>query len=99
MKSIIYSVLDRWPGRTCRLFYGFRSAPDAFYLQVYQRLAKEYPNFRFIAAAGLIHETVERELAAGPRRQAFLCGPPEMVESVAAVLRRKGVEDIYSDAF
>ena len=30
MKSIVYSVLDRWPGRVCRLFYGCRRAEDVF---------------------------------------------------------------------
>jgi Na+-transporting NADH:ubiquinone oxidoreductase subunit F len=113
MKSIIYSVLDRWPDRSCRLFYGCSSAVDAFHVQLYSRLAQQYPNFRFVCAlsdspgdaarlkaqTGYVHQSVERDLDAGRRRQVYLCGPPEMLEKVTEVLRRKGTEEIFFDRF
>ena len=111
MKSIVYSVLDRWPDRTCRLFYGIRTAEDAVQLPIYRRLAERFPNFHFVCAisdsledsrrlkaeTGFIHRTVDRLMDAGTRRQAFVCGPQEMIEAVAVVLAEKGVRDIYFD--
>ncbi|MHC4158853.1 MAG: hypothetical protein ACYSSO_07210 [Planctomycetota bacterium] len=45
--------------------------------------------------------SVDKCLEAGVRRQAFLCGPPPMVEAVIRVLEEKGVrsENIYYDEF
>jgi len=111
MKSIVYSVLDRWPGRTCWLFYGFRTASDAIQFPVYQQLAARFPNFRFVCAvsdspedarrlqaeSGPVHQAVDRRLDADARRQAFVCGPEEMLDAVAKVLAKKGVTDVYFD--
>lgn len=112
MKSIIYSVLDRFPGRTCWLFCGFRDAAHAFHLPLYQRLAQQFPQLRFLCAlsasdadarrlhleTGPIHEILDRQLQPGKSRQAYVCGPPEMLAAVTKVLKAKGVNNICSDS-
>jgi len=44
---------------------------------------------------------VDRFLQAGRKRQAFLCGPPVMIEAVQRVLEDKGLapEDVFFDDF
>jgi NAD(P)H-flavin reductase len=50
---------------------------------------------------GFIHLSVDKYLEAGLRHQAFLCGPPMMIEAVTRVLQEKGIpsEDIFYDEF
>ena len=115
MKNIIYTLYDRWPDRTCWLFFGCRTTKDIFYLERMQRLAQERPNFRVVYAlsdelgedekwdgeTGFIHLSVDKYLESNVPRQAFLCGPPLMIEAVTRVLKAKGLadEDIFYDEF
>ncbi len=48
---------------------------------------------------GFIHLSVDKYLEPGVRRQAFLCGPPLMIEAVTRVLQEKGTDDIFYDEF
>ena len=50
---------------------------------------------------GFIHESVDRHLSSKGTRQAFLCGPPPMIEAVMKVLDAKGVsrDRIFYDEF
>ena len=113
--SIIYSLYQRWPDRSCYLFFGCRTTRDVFYLDQFQALAQEHPNFKVIYAlsdpldpdekwggdTGFIHLSVDKYLAPNPKRQAFLCGPPPMIEAVIEVLKTKGLGDgdIFYDKF
>ena len=115
MKNIIYTLYERWPERTCWLFFGCRTTEDVFYLEQFQELAKKHPNFHVIYALsdelkdgetwagekGFIHLSVDKYLEAGVPRQAFLCGPPLMIEAVTRVLSAKGLapEEIFYDEF
>ena len=115
MKNIIYTLYDRWPDRTCWLFFGCRTTKDVFYLEEYEELAKKHPNFHVVYAlsdplqpgeqwngeSGFIHLSCDKFLEPDVRRQAFLCGPPPMIEAVTKVLEAKGIapEDIFYDKF
>ena len=115
MKNIIYSVYDRWPDRTLWLFFGCRTTRDIFYLQEYQELARKHPNFHVVyalsdelgpdevwdGATGFIHLSADKMLQPDVARQAFLCGPPPMINAVTDVLLEKGLrpEDIFYDEF
>ena len=50
---------------------------------------------------GFIHLSVDKYLESGVARQAFLCGPPPMIEAVMCVLEDKGLteQDIFYDKF
>lgn len=115
MKNIIYTLYERWPDRTCWLFFGCRTTEDVFYLERFQELAARHANFHVIYAlsdelkdgeqwdgeTGFIHLAVDKHLETGVARQAFLCGPPLMIEAVTRVLIAKGLapEAIFYDEF
>ena len=115
MKNIIDTLYGRWPDRTCWLFFGCRTTDDVFYLERFQELATKHRNFHVIYAlsdelkdgeqwngeTGFIHLSVDKHLEAGVARQAFLCGPPLMIEAVTRVLLAKGLapEEIFYDEF
>lgn len=115
IKNIIHTLYERWPDRTCWLFFGCRTTRDVFYLDQFKQLAREHPNFRVVYAlsdeldpgeqwdgeTGFIHLAVDKHIEAGVKRQAFLCGPPLMIDAVTRVLEEKGLreEDIFYDKF
>lgn len=115
MKNIIFTIYNKWPDRSCWLFFGCRTTKDIFYLEQFEKLAKKHTNFHVVYAlsdkldknekwageTGFIHLAVDKKLEKGIRRQAFLCGPPPMIEAVTRVLEEKGVnaEDIFYDEF
>ncbi len=115
IRNIVHTLYDRWPDRTCWLFFGCRTTRDMFYLEQYEQLAQKHRNFHVIYAlsdrlgaeehwdgeTGFIHLSVDKYLDPGIKRQAFLCGPPPMIEAVMRVLEEKGLrpEDIFYDKF
>ncbi len=115
MKNIILSIYDQWPDRSCRLFFGCRTTADIFYLKEWQALAQKQPNFHVVYAlsdaleegetwdgdTGFIHLAVDKHLTETVARQAFLCGPPLMIDAVTKVLLEKGLpaEEIFYDKF
>jgi Na+-transporting NADH:ubiquinone oxidoreductase subunit F len=115
MRNIIYSLYDRWPDRSCRLFFGCRTTKDVLYLEEFKELARKHPNFHVVYAlsdplspdeqwdgeTGFIHLAVDKYLEAGRECQAFLCGPPPMIEAVTLVLEEKGLQpqDVFYDKF
>ena len=115
MRNIIYTLYDKWPDRVCWLFFGCRTTQDIFYLEQFEELAKKHPNLHVVYAlseklgedekwdgeTGFIHLSADKYLEPDVRRQAFLCGPPLMIEAVTRVLKEKGIspEDIFYDEF
>ncbi len=115
IRNIIYTLYNRWPDRSCRLFFGCRTTHDIFYLNQFKELAKKYSNFHVVYAlsdvsgrdeqwdgeTGFVHLAVDKYLEPGLRRQAFLCGPPPMIEAVTRVLGDKGIssDDVFYDEF
>ena len=113
IRNIIYTLYEKWPDRSCWLFFGCRTTRDVFYLEEFEELAKKYPNLHVVYAlsdklgkdekwdgeTGFIHLSVDKYLEPGVRRQAFLCGPPPMIEAVTRVIQEKGTDDIFYDEF
>ncbi|NOY08318.1 MAG: 2Fe-2S iron-sulfur cluster binding domain-containing protein [Spirochaetes bacterium] len=113
--SIIDSIYNRWPERTCYLFFGCRTTGDVFYLDRFKKMAEKYPNFKVCYAlsdplkededwdgdTGFIHLSVDKRLPKNLDLQTFLCGPPPMIEAVQEVLKNKGYnpEDAFYDKF
>ena len=114
ISNIIRSVYERWPERKCQLYFGCRSRRDVFYLEEFEKLAKEHPNLqvhyalsepleedKWTGDTGFIHLSAEKRLDMHSKKQAFLCGPPPMIDAVTEVLKEKGLEDhaIFYDKF
>ncbi|MHC4517959.1 MAG: FAD-binding oxidoreductase [Planctomycetota bacterium] len=115
MKNLILSILDTIPGKPVWLFFGCRGTADIFYLDMYEELAEKHPQFNVVYAlsdmkegeqwdgkTGFIHLSVDECLSDDLRpHQAFLCGPPLMIEAVTEVLLDKNMkpERIFYDKY
>ena len=114
IKSIIQSMFECNPDRKAWLFFGCRRPQDVFYLDDFDALKAQYPGLRIAYALselqpedqwdgdkGFIHLSVDKHLEPTGKRQAFLCGPPPMIEAVMEVLEDKEFEEeeIFYDKF
>jgi propane monooxygenase reductase component len=113
--SVLNDMAERGIQRKATYFYGARTRKDLFYLDRLQELEQRLPGFRFIPAlsmataedewdgeTGLITEVLERHLEDGQMNtQAYLCGPPPMIDAAIPVLVRKGISEdrIFYDKF
>lgn len=113
--NIVRSIYGLWPDRKCYLFFGCRTTRDIFYLDEFSALAEKHRNFKVFYAlsdplgpdekwdgdTGFIHLSVDKHLPPSGKQQAFLCGPPPMIEAVTEVLKIKGLKDenIFYDEF
>jgi len=113
--SLLNDMAERGIQRKATYYYGARTRKDLFYLDHLQRLAERLPGFRFVPAlslatpedewegeTGLITEVLDRGLKGGQTKtQAYLCGPPPMIDAAIPVLVRKGISEdrIFFDKF
>jgi len=95
-------------------YYGARTKTDLFHLDELEELGSRLPAFTFVPAlseaadgdewageSGLITDVVERLEEDLAEVDAYLCGPPPMVDAAIAMLEAKGVPEshIYFDKF
>ncbi len=114
IRSILRHVREAAPDLRAHLFFGARGMADLMYEEEFARMGEEMANLEvhyalsepaqspeWCGETGFIHESVERVLGSAGNRQAFLCGPPKMVEAAIAVLTGKGIprERIFYDEF
>lgn len=113
--SMLNHMAERGIQRKVTFYYGARTRKDLFYLDRLQQLAERLPGFRFVPAlseprpedkwegeTGFISDVIDRSLAPGQTElEAYLCGPPPMIDAAMAVLFRKGVSEggIFFDKF
>lgn len=113
--SLLNDMAERGIKRKATYFYGARTRKDLFYLEQLHQLEERLPGFRFIPAlsmasaddewegeTGLITEVLERNLEENQTHtQAYLCGPPPMIDAAIPVLVRKGISEdrIFFDKF
>jgi len=113
--SLLNDMAERGIKRKATYYYGARTRKDLFYLDRLKQLAERLPGFRFVPAlsmataednwdgeTGFITEVLDRDLKTGQRHtQAYLCGPPPMIDAAIPVLVRKGISEdrIFFDKF
>ncbi|MBA2517832.1 MAG: 2Fe-2S iron-sulfur cluster binding domain-containing protein [Solirubrobacterales bacterium] len=100
--------------RPATFYYGARGSADLFALEELERLTKALSGFEFVPAlsdddpgedwtgeSGLITDVVERRETDLADADAYVCGPPPMVEAAMDLLKAKGVPDsrIFYDKF
>jgi Na+-transporting NADH:ubiquinone oxidoreductase subunit F len=108
IRSILMHLAERNMPRKIMYFFGARSKKDLFFTEELFGLQKKLPNFRYIPAlsepkpqdnwkgeVGLITQIVERIVPESKEAEAYLCGPPPMIDAAITVLTRKGIEEIY----
>jgi propane monooxygenase reductase subunit len=108
--SLLRSMADRAITRPAVYYYGAREAQDLFHLDEVQALAGALPDFRFVPAlshadwegdTGLITDVVDRCEPDLAGVDAYLCGPPPMVDAATDLLLRRGTPEahIHFDKF
>ncbi|MDO8212473.1 2Fe-2S iron-sulfur cluster binding domain-containing protein [Conexibacter sp. CPCC 206217] len=111
--SLLRSMVEKNCERPAVYYYGARGEEDLFHLGELQELAAKLPDFRFVPALsnadtngwggekGLITDVVDRLEGDLADVDAYLCGPPPMVDAAIALLMRRGTAEshIYFDKF
>ncbi len=90
--------------RPVTFFYGARSVRDLFWTRKIEALGAELPEFTYVPAisdprpedewsgeVGLVTEVVDRRCESLRGSEAYLCGPPAMIDAAIDVLRGKGL--------
>jgi propane monooxygenase reductase subunit len=112
--SLLRSMAEMGTERPATFYYGARTTGDLFALEEIARLGAELPDFTFVPAlseaeeggdwegeSGLITDVVDRLEDDLADVDAYLCGPPPMVDAAIALLERRGCPEahIYFDRF
>jgi propane monooxygenase reductase subunit len=111
--SLLRSMAETGSTRPVTFYYGARTADDLFALDELERLGAALPGLRFVPAlseadgdgwegeSGLITDVVDRMEDDLAGVDAYLCGPPPMVDAAIALLERRGCPEshIYFDKF
>ena len=114
MRSLVRTIHELGTGQNVWLFFGARTPVDAMYFDEFNELAKEMPGLHvhysmsepqncpeWTGETGFIHESVAHHISGDDEKQAFLCGPPLMIEATMKVLETKGLkrEEVFFDEF
>jgi Na+-transporting NADH:ubiquinone oxidoreductase subunit F len=109
MKPIIDDVIHRFPNRDIELYYGSRSFDDLYDHELFVAWSTNFERFTYYPSLesidpakagaypveeGFVDKSIARLLEDGPESEAYLCGPPAMIEAVIRVLLAKGVPEI-----
>jgi len=112
--SVLRSLADKGSTRKATYYYGARRKRDLCFEKDLAALEEALPNFRFVPAlsepdpdepwdgeVGLITDVVRRHETDLTEADAYVCGPPPMVEAAMEVLSTLGVPQkrIYYDKF
>ena len=105
--SLLRSLRETGADRVATYYYGARTAADLFHLEQLAALPAAFvPALSEDAngwngETGLITDVVERLEGDFAEVDAYVCGPPPMVEAAIALLEAKGVPEahIYFDKF
>jgi len=112
--SLLRSLADKGIDRPAIYYYGARTEQDLFHLEELAELQQRLPNFRFVPALsdisddvgwdgerGMITDVVTRSESELGEMDAYLCGPPPMVDAAIAMPDANGVPEnrVYYDKF
>jgi propane monooxygenase reductase subunit len=108
--ALLRSMAERGIDRPTTFYYGSRTQLDLCFEDELRALEQTLPRFRYVPAlseadwdgeSGLITDVVRRLEPDLTGADAYVCGPPPMVEATIALLERKGVPEahIYYDKF
>ena len=112
--SLLRSMADKGIDRKAIYYYGARTVQDLFHLEELAELEQRLPNFTFVPALSHLGEDVEWDGARGlitdvvseaerelGEMDAYLCGPPPMVDAAIEMLDSNGVPEnrVYYDKF
>lgn len=114
IKAILDEAFAHGCKRPLRFFYGARREADLYHVDTMTAWAREHPNFEFVPALsdetadstwsgerGMATDILARHVPDAFGAEAFLCGPPPMIDAAIGLLERLGVDatDIHFDKF
>lgn len=114
IKSLVEELFSEEFSNEAWFFYGARTEKDLYLTKEWNELASQHPNFHFIPAlsdqnpseewvgeTGFIADVIGRKLDKMTNADAYLCGPPIMIETTCDALYKLGVKgtDIFYDEF
>jgi propane monooxygenase reductase subunit len=108
--SLLRALVEQGSERSAVYYYGARGEQDLFHVDELTELERQLPDMRFVPAlsehewdgeTGLITDVVDRSESDLADVDAYLCGPPPMVDAAIDLLVRRGVPEgqIYYDKF
>lgn len=112
--SLLRDMAEKQDTRTVTYFYGARARRDLFQLDELYGLAQQLANFRFVPAlsealpddawdgeVGLITDVVKRHIPDFAVLEAYMCGPPVMIDAALVLLTKGGMKEseIFYDKF
>jgi propane monooxygenase reductase subunit len=102
---LLRSMAETGSQRRATYYYGARARRDLCYLEELEMLTHRLPGFRFVAAlsepddteewdgeVGMITDVVKSGVDSLQNTDAYLCGPPPMIDAAMPVLEGLGVE-------
>jgi propane monooxygenase reductase subunit len=112
--GLLRSMAERGVSRKATFYYGARTTADLCFTEELRGLAAKLPGFRYIPAlsepaddsdwageTGLITDVLRKHAGDLAGQDAYVCGPPPMVEAAMPLLAKLGVAEsrIYFDKF
>lgn len=114
-RSMIVDLLEGGCTLPITLVYGQRSREELYYDAEFRALAEQHPNFSYVpalsneaedsdwtGARGYVHDAAKAHFGGSFQgQQAYLCGPPPMVEACIGTLMQGRLfeRDIYTEKF
>jgi phenol/toluene 2-monooxygenase (NADH) P5/A5 len=114
-RSMIVDLLEGGFSLPITLVYGQRCGDELYYDAEFRALAATHPNFSYLPTLsnedadsgwqgerGFVHDTARRHLETRlPECQAYLCGPPPMIEACISTLMQARLfeRDIFTEKF
>jgi NAD(P)H-flavin reductase len=112
LKSIISFWETNCSVRKISLYYGARTIKDLYDHEIFMELNQKNNNFNYYPALseggsawkdekGFIHTVMKKYMENAKEAEAYICGPPIMINAVTNVLKEKGIieERIWYDKF
>jgi Na+-transporting NADH:ubiquinone oxidoreductase subunit F len=112
LKSIASYWRSHQTHRRIELYYGARTQVDLYDHEEFIQLEEKFENFHYYPAlsepeedwtgrTGFIHMVIDAERSGKDSAEAYLCGPPIMIDAVIDTLKRKNIpeERIWYDKF
>lgn len=110
--SMLTDLAAKGSERPVTLFFGGRTPDDLYCTAELAALAQRLPSFRYVpvvqaasgdwdGAVGLVTDALLAHKESWEAHDAYLCGPPGMIDAATAVLVGAGVrpQNVYFDAF
>jgi Na+-transporting NADH:ubiquinone oxidoreductase subunit NqrF len=105
IKSLLEELFSQSFEKEAWFFYGARSKKDLYLTEEWEELVRQHPNFHFVPAlsqpdpsdvwegeTGFIADVIARTLEDTSKMDAYLCGPPIMIETACDALSKSGMK-------